>query len=126
MAFQTGNQYAKKKGMADYRASLTRKAYERNPTKCLKVAESIIEGASKLDPVCLKIFAASYMTKAPIELLSHQPRETTNILMGELLEEMLISPKKPSRETIEFILEIHHKIADHKKQVQEREQADLE
>ena len=96
--------------MADYRASLTRNAYERNREKCEKVMQSIIDGAARLDPVCLKIFASSYMTKAPIELLSHQQNDGTHVLMGEILQEMLVSPKKASRETIDFILDIHRTI----------------
>lgn len=126
MAFKVGNQHAKKKGMADYRASLTRSAYERNREKCEKVMQSIIDGAAKLDPVCLKIFASSYMTKAPVELLSHQQSEGTHVLMGEILQEMLVSPKKASRETIDFILDIHRTVADRKKQSQDVEPIDLE
>lgn len=126
MAFKAGNQHAKKKGMADYRASLTRNAYERNREKCEKVMQSIIDGAAKLDPVCLKIFASSYMTKAPIELLSHQQNDGTHVLMGEILQEMLVSPKKASRETIDFILDIHRTVTDRKKQMQDVESVDLE
>lgn len=126
MAFKVGNQHAKKKGMADYRASLTRSAYERNPEKCEKVMQSIIDGAAKLDPVCLKIFASSYMTKAPIELLSHQQSEGTHVLMSEVLQEMFDATKKPSRETIDFILDAHRTVTDRKKQMQDVESVDLD
>lgn len=126
MAFKVGNQHAKKKGMADYRASLTRSAYERNPEKCEKVMQSIIDGAARLDPVCLKIFASSYMTKAPIELLSHQQNEGTHVLMSEILQEMFDAAKKPSRETIDFILDAHRTVTDRKKQMQDVESVDLE
>lgn len=126
MAFKAGNQHAKKKGMADYRASLTRSAYERNPEKCEKVMQSIIDGAVKLDPVCLKIFASSYMTKAPVELLSHQQNDGTHVLMSEILQEMFDSAKKPSRETIDFILDAHRTVTDRKKQMQDVESVDLE
>ena len=126
MAFKAGNQHAKKKGMADYRASLTRSAYERNPEKCEKVMQSIIDGAARLDPVCLKIFASSYMTKAPVELLNHQQSDGTNVLMSEILQEMFDAAKKPSRETIDFILDAHRTVTDRKKQMQDVESVDLE
>lgn len=58
---------ARKKGMAEYRALLTREAYERDPDQCRRVIKNIIDGAEKLEPVCVKVFAQSYMTKAPSE-----------------------------------------------------------
>jgi hypothetical protein len=58
---------ARKKGMAEYRSLLTREAYERDPDQCRRVIKNIIDGAEKLEPVCVKVFAQSYMTKAPSE-----------------------------------------------------------
>jgi hypothetical protein len=66
--FESKNTHGgKKKGMAEYRASLTREAYEHDPDKCRRVIRNIIDGAEKLEPVCVKVFAQSYMTKAPSE-----------------------------------------------------------
>lgn len=65
MAYQQEN--AKKKGMREYRSLLTREAYERDPAKCAKAIDNIINGAVNLDPVCVKAFSQSYMTKAPAE-----------------------------------------------------------
>lgn len=68
MAFESKNTHgSKKKGMAEYRSLLTREAYERDPDQCRRVIKNIIDGAEKLEPVCVKVFAQSYMTKAPSE-----------------------------------------------------------
>jgi len=50
---------ARKKGMAEYRSLLTREAYERDPDQCRRVIKNIIDGAEKLEPVCVKVFAQS-------------------------------------------------------------------
>lgn len=58
----------KLKGMTEYRAALTRAAYERDPEKCLRVVLNIIDKAHDGDAVAMKIFAQSFMTKAPTEM----------------------------------------------------------
>ena len=69
MVFQKNHDFGgRKKGMAEYRALLTKKAYEADPSKCLRVILNIIKDAENGDPVCRKIFAQSYMTKAPAEV----------------------------------------------------------
>jgi len=90
MAFEQGHEHSggKKKGMSDYRASLTREAYENNPSQCLNTVINIINDAEKGDPVARKIFAQSYMTKAPAEL------HVTNTNINET---------PPSKEEYEFL-----------------------
>lgn len=68
MPFVANHEPLKKKGMTDYRASLTRESYEQDPAKCLRIVKNILDRAEQGDPTCLKIFAQCYMTKAPAEM----------------------------------------------------------
>lgn len=53
---------------SEYRSAITREAYEQNASKCLRIITNIIDKAYEGDPLCLKLFAQTYMTKAPQEM----------------------------------------------------------
>lgn len=80
MAFEKNNKLGgQKKGLSEYRAALTRSAYIKDRDKCLRVITNIIRDAELGDPVCRKIFAAHYMTKAPDEMYIYNDSENNDI-----------------------------------------------
>ena len=109
MAFEKGHKYGgKKKGLVEYRASLTRTAYEKNPEKCLKVILNIIQDAENGDPVCRKIFATHYMTKAPDEMyVYNDDGDITERLHAKGLNEAeILAVKTKLREKARSLLDV--------------------
>lgn len=99
--------------MAEYRASLTREAYEKNPSQCLNVVRNIITDAEKGDPVARKIFAQSYMTKAPTEVhISNDSDNTVEILEqnGFSKEEAFAFKEEVKNRSVDIAREVIEKI----------------
>lgn len=93
-------------GATEYRARLTREAFERNKEDCAKVIDGIIKKALANDPVCLKIFAQSFMTKAPQEIQMLVQNEGVNEETTRKLLDYYVSKGFSQHEAAKRLIEI--------------------